>query len=173
MGFLAGVYYAAAAHLSVTVSQGLDYNVTNANNQIIRTVKASPSAKAFFTGAIYPLGLMIVSIAGGEISTPNMGIMVPALIHHDSNFYEYFISVIIAYFANLVGAIFWAYFAVFQTDFFLYEPFNSAIKEIGTKKLERGFGALFLNGIAANWLHNLAFVLAIESKHTFDRILAV
>ena len=68
LGILAGFYIGIGGLLAVTVGGGIpEIKTTN------------PGLQKFIFGAVFPLGLVLVVIAGAELFTGNTAIMIPSV----------------------------------------------------------------------------------------------
>ena len=173
MGFLAGVYISFGSHLAIIVGKGLEYKVLDANKMLIQTVKASKGLSALMFGAVYPLGNILVSLAGAEKVSGNMGIIIPALLRRKITLGSYLKSISFVFLGNFIGCVFYAYFGAFMTDSFKYEPYLTAVRELGIYKTSKTFFKTFLMGVGANWLVNLAFVQCLSAKHVSGKIMGI
>ena len=69
LGFLAGAFIAFGGFLAIVVAKGSP-----------ALAKANPGLAKFVFGGVFPVGLMLVVIAGSELFTGNCGVITPACL---------------------------------------------------------------------------------------------
>jgi formate/nitrite transporter len=82
-------------------------------------------------------------------------------------------SVLLSYVGNFVGALAVAYFLVHLTELTHDDPWHSYIKKVASKKIEQGFGVLFLKGIGCNWMVCVAIMHQLTSYDVIGKIVAM
>ena len=106
----------------------------------------------------------MVILAGGEKVTGNMGLILPAVIFKKATLLGYLKNIALVYVGNFLGACFYGYVCVYQTEVFRKDPYLSHIQAYAAEKTSKKFHVMLIRGIAANWLINLATILATSSK---------
>jgi formate/nitrite transporter len=161
LGILAGVYIAFA-------SEG--------SNMAAFNLLAQPSSFGLgkcLAGAIFPAGLMLVVLAGGELFTGNTMMLLPlaagkikltALIRNWS----------IVYIGNFVGSVFVAILIVYSGQLNSGNNLLGGITiKIAATKCHFTFVEAFFLGILCNWLVCLAVWMATGSKNAVGKIFAI
>ena len=162
LSILAGAYIALGGTLSLVVGFGFP-----------EISAANPGLQKLLSGLVFPIGLMLVVVVGGELFTGNNALLMPGLMRRRFSGLEVLRNWTMVYLGNLVGALAVAYFLVYLPGLTTPEPYNSAICGIATNKV---YGAtplaVFLKGIGANWCVCLAVWLALAGKRLSEKLLA-
>jgi len=162
MGFLAGAFVAFGGFLAIMVGGGLPgIKMTN------------PGFQKFVFGGTFPVGLMLVVIAGSELFTGNTAISVPGVLSRRIKCFAWLRNMFLSYTGNLIGSLFIAYFLAYQTKLLAGDPWLSVTIGISEVKVSQSFWVLFLKGIGCNWLVCLAIWLAVASEDTAGKILGI
>mmetsp|Transcript_2273 Transcript_2273/g.2360 ORF Transcript_2273/g.2360 Transcript_2273/m.2360 type:complete len:311 (-) Transcript_2273:237-1169(-) len=169
LGFMAGVYISMGAFLAIKTSTNWDETIVNPDGTT-STVKASAGLKSLIFAATFPLGLMFVLINGAELFTGNHSALIPALVHKKITLQGLAKSWGICFLTNFLGSLFWAYFFVYLTDAFEDEPFKSRVQGIAEKKVDYGWGQVFLLAIGCNWLVNLAVTMSNQAHDVLAKM---
>lgn len=162
LSFLAGAYIAMGGMLSVLVG----YGFTGA-------VAENPGLQKILMGAFFPVGLIMVVLAGGELFTGNTAYFVPNAMSGRQTWQIVLRNWTLVWIGNFLGALFFAYFLVYLTGSAHYEPWKSGFESIAIAKTSNPFFVTFLKGIGANWMVCLAMWLGISSKDTTGKIIGI
>jgi len=159
LGFMAGAYIAFGSVLAIVVGGG------------VPGIKAdNPGLQKFIFGGVFPVGLLLVVIAGAELFTGNTACCIPAVLSGRTPWASCARNWILSYVGNLLGALFVAYFLTYLTGLVAKEPWLSTTQGIAAAKVSQRFGALFLKGVGCNWLVCLAVWLAVASDNIIGKI---
>ena len=162
LALLAGFYIGIGGLLAITVGGG------------IPEIQASnPGLQKFIFGAVFPLGLILVVVAGAELFTGNTALMVPGIIAKKLTYRDLFTNWVIVYLGNFLGSILLAYFFAYKTAVFSTAPWLDHVINIGTKKVTADTSVIFIKAIACNWLVCLAIWLSIAAKNLSGKILGI
>ncbi|KAB8132664.1 formate/nitrite transporter family protein [Gracilibacillus oryzae] len=160
LGFLAGAYISFGFLLDIRITGNLPEAIWG-------------SMSAFIGGAVFPVGLVFVLIAGGELLTGNMMAVATArfagkikTIHVIKNW-----SIITV--SNFVGSIFVAYFFGHFLGLTETGPYLDATVSIAAHKIEASFLEAFVSGVGANWLVCLAVWLCYSADDVAGKILGI
>ena len=102
LGFLAGAFIAFGGMLAITVGSGSP-----------ALAQANPGLAKFLFAAVFPLGLMLVVIAGSELFTGNVGVITPACLAGAAKWRNLVRNWGVVYLGNFAGALFVALFVAF------------------------------------------------------------
>jgi len=160
LGFLSGIYIAFGTAFALTVSLGVPELKT-----------ANPGLAKLLNGAVFPVALMLIIIAGGELFTGNTMFCIVAFIHKRVTLRGVLYNLSIVYVSNFVGAVAGAYFFGYLTQTFATEPWLTGVKAIAVTKVAPDFGVQFVRAIAANELVNLAIVFTLASEDIVSKFL--
>ncbi len=162
LAFLAGAYIAFGGLLAIIIGGGSP-----------GIAAENPGLTKFFFGAAFPLGLILVVIAGAELFTGNTAYFLPNLLSKKQKPIAMFRNWFWVYSGNFIGAVFVAYFITHLTHIVHKEPFIDAVHNIAIGKTSHSFGETFLKGIGANWLVCLALWLGMAAKDVNSKIIAL
>ncbi len=127
----------------------------------------------FVAGVIFPTGLMLVVLAGGELFTGNTLISM-AVIQRRVSFQAMMINWFFVYVGNLVGSLLIAYMMVRSGLFNSGDSVLGGVTiKIAAYKTNLDFTAAFYLGIMCNWLVCLAVWLAYGAKDMAGKILGI
>ncbi|MBQ9205887.1 MAG: formate/nitrite transporter family protein [Treponema sp.] len=125
------------------------------------------------SGIIFPIGLAMVVIAGGELFTGNCLLFIPVLDHQIS-WTDFAKNLAIVYVGNLVGSLFIAFIANFGHVLSLYN--GELVKTVVTTaavKANIPFLDAFLKGILCNVLVCIAVWASQAAEELSGRIIAL
>ncbi len=161
LGFLAGVYIAFGSQLAVTTAVGAPWPAQ------------LPGIQKLIFGAVFPVGLMLVVIAGAELFTGNCLLPPIACMRGEGKWLGLLRNWVGSYVGNFAGSIFAAYFLAVSTGLLLKSPWKEYITSIAQMKCGLSFGEAFWRGVGCNWLVCLAVWLATASDDIVGKIFAI
>ncbi|MGA2266682.1 MAG: formate/nitrite transporter family protein [Phycisphaerae bacterium] len=162
LGFLAGAYIALGGLLAEVVVGGAP------------SIKADfPGLAKLIFGGVFPVGLMLVVIAGSELFTGNTALMIPSTLLGQTSGLALVRNWLWSFVGNFIGSVFVAYGLVYLTGLLSVEPWLSYAKGIAENKVHQGFLALLMKGVGCNWLVCLAVWLAIAAEDIAGKALAI
>ena len=162
-GFLAGAFLAYATSLVIVVlSQGL------------------PS----IVGAIlFPVGFVMLVLLGTELATGNFALLPAGMMAGEVPLGKMLRNWGWVYFGNLIGSLFYAvlfYLAVTSWGAASSGAIGDLLKAAAQKKTlayaalgANGWAAAFVKGVLCNWMVTVGAVLAMVSRSTVGKILAM
>ena len=162
LSFLAGAYIAFGGLLAVVAKTG---------------IAAPVGLSKFVFGAVFPVGLILVVLAGSELFTGNCMYMVVALLKGDGTVKGLVRNWVVSWIFNFVGALFVAYFMAYLTG--IVAPtgagaaFAKTIVATTTAKMDLTWTQAFLRAIGCNWLVCLAVYLAIAADDVVGKIAGI
>jgi formate/nitrite transporter len=153
LGFLAGMYISVGSHLFL--------------------VAMNAGMGRIWAGAVFGVGLVLVVVAGAELFTGNI-IMVIGTITRQFSLARMLRNWIAVYGGNLAGAYLFALMVwasgIFGTPAQPTDMGTLAVK-VAEAKLSLTFGQAFLRGVLCNMLVILAIIMALMSKDNVSKIL--
>ncbi len=174
LAFLAGAYIAFGALLAEIVAGGLSAGtVTTLPDGTVEKTALPTGLLKFATGAVFPVGLMLVVIAGSELFTGNCMFAPIAWLDKKITLKGFAINWTLVFLGNLVGAVFVAYVLAYWSGLFNSAPFAQWAMSVANGKLALTWDDALLRGIGCNWLVCLAVWLAISSDEIIGKILAI
>lgn len=162
LSFMAGAYIAMGGLLAVLVGYGMPV-----------LADGNPALPKLLMGMTFPVGLMMVVLAGGELFTGNTAYFIPAVATGQTTWQRMLRNWTLVWLGNFVGALFFAYFLVYLTQVVNYAPWIEGFKIIAYAKTHNPFYVTFLKGVGANWLVCLAMWLGMSAKTTSGKILGL
>ncbi|MGZ7115895.1 MAG: formate/nitrite transporter family protein [Methanobacterium sp.] len=175
LSFLAGAYIAFGGLLAEVVTGGLI------------AAGAPVGINKLLFGAVFPVGLILVVIAGSELFTGNVMYMPFGLLTKDCSIFGTIRNWVGSWIFNLVGALFVAYFLAVASGILSVEPWAATAITIAKTKALGGatfiaagkstasltWMQVFWRAIGCNWLVCLAVYLAIASDDVIGKILGI
>ncbi len=162
LSFMAGAYIAFGGVLAILVGCGVP-----------GIAKENPGIAKLLFGATFPVGIMMVVLAGAELFTGNNAYFMPNVLSQKQKWTAPLRNWSLVYLGNFLGSVFVAYFLVHLTEILAHSPWNDALQSIAISKISAPFYVIFLKGIGANWLVCLALWLSLSAQHTGGKILAL
>ena len=127
----------------------------------------------FFSGLVFPIGLMSVLCAGAELFTGNCLLVIP-LCCRKITIGEMLISWLIVYFGNFIGSLFLAILIVYGH---VTNLFDSGLAQVfvntAIAKTTISFGDAFVKGILCNFFVCLSVWLSFGAKDLYSKIAAL
>lgn len=124
-------------------------------------------------GAVFPIGLILVMLAGGELLTGNMMSLSMACYHRKANILQLAKNWTIITICNFAGAIFVAYMFSHVLGMLESGPFLEKMVSTAEHKMEDPFLHAFISGIGCNWLVSLGVWLAYGAKDGAGKVFGV
>ena len=162
LSFLAGAYISMGALLSVLFGYGFP-----------AASQGNPALPKLLMGAAFPVGLMLVVLAGGELFTGNCAYFIPNTMSKRQPWKIAFRNWGLVWSGNFLGALFFGIVLVYIPHLFSYEPWHDGIIKIAELKTSNTFLVTFCKGIGANWLVCLAMWLGMSAKDTMGKIAGI
>jgi len=158
LGFLAGAFIATGFLLDL---------------HVIGTLPASWGSFSNLLGAaVFPVGIILTVLAGGELLTGNMMSLPIAWFARQITLYSVLRNWFWVTLANLLGSLAVAYF--FGHVLGLTEgAFLAKTVATATAKINATFSQAFISGIGCNWLVCLAMWLAYASKDMGGKVIGM
>ena len=160
LSIFAGMFVAFGAHASITVMQ---------------TLKGIDAGLMKFMGAaVFPVGLMLVILAGGELFTSN-NLLTFAMMDKKITWKRVAKNWSMVYVGNCVGAVIFAITLYYSGLYFDEGALNASGKlaqSIAEHKIHYGFGAVLLRGILCNIIVVLSVWVATGAQDVASKIFA-
>ncbi|WP_442601686.1 formate/nitrite transporter family protein [Paenibacillus sp. KN14-4R] len=159
LGFAAGAFISIGFLLAIRVSAGMPPELSGLTT--------------FLSAAVFPVGLILVVIAGGELLTGNMMAVPLAWYARKISGFQVMKNWFWITLSNFLGALFVAYFfghvlGLTETGVFLERTIDLA-----GHKIHDSFFQAFISGIGCNWLVALAVWLAYSSNDVVGKIAGI
>lgn len=162
LSFLAGAYIAMGSLLSILA--GFGFPGLSAGN---------PALTKLLMGATFPIGLILVAIAGAELFTGNTAYFIPNTMSGRQSWGTMLRNWALVWCGNFMGALFFGYFLVHLTHVLSGVHWVEGLKSIAYYKTSNEFYVTFLKGVGANWLVCLAMWLGMSSKTSLSKMIGI
>ncbi|WP_438446221.1 formate/nitrite transporter family protein [Gorillibacterium sp. sgz5001074] len=143
----------------------------------IRVIASAPAAWGSFANfigaAVFPVGLILVLIGGGELLTGNMMAVPLSRFSGKIKTYMCLRNLILITLSNFAGAMFVAYFFGHVVGLTETGAFLAKTVDIAEHKVHDSFLQAFISGIGCNWLVALAVWLSYGAKDITGKIFAI
>ncbi|WHX48813.1 formate/nitrite transporter family protein [Paenibacillus woosongensis] len=159
LGFLGGAFIALGFLLDIRV-------ISNAPQEWGSIVN-------FIGAAVFPIGLILVLLAGGELLTGNMMAVPLARMARRITTLEMLKNIVLITIANFLGAVFVAYFFGHVVGLTASGPYLDKLIAMAGHKLDDSFLQAFVSGIGCNWLVALAVWLSYGADNISGKILGI
>ena len=162
MAILGGTFIALGGLLTVMVAGGMP--------QVAAT---NPGIVKFMAGALFPVGLIIVSITGADLFTSNCAAYTFPLLKKEIPILTIVKILVFSYLFNFVGAQFIAFILSSNVGLFDADPWRSYLHGYSSAKVNRDFMTIFVKGIGANWLVCLGMFMGYTAKDTIGKCVGI
>lgn len=159
---LAGIYIAMGGILSLLVGYGFP-----------QIAAENPGLQKLLSGAMFPLGLILVVFAGAELFTGNNAVLMPGVLGRTIGWKAVLRNWALVYAGNFAGALFFTCFMVYLTGVTAAAPWDEAVRGIAATKTSLPWHVVFLRGIGANWLVCLAVWLGMSARSAAGKLLGL
>lgn len=159
LGFLGGAFIALGFLLDIRVISG--------------TPKEWSSITNFIGASVFPVGLILVLLAGGELLTGNMMAVPLARMAKKISTWETVKNLVLITLSNFVGAVFIAYFFGHIVGLTETGVYLEKVVDMAGHKLDATFLQAFVSGIGCNWLVALAVWLSYGADNMSGKILGI
>jgi len=170
LAFLAGAYIAFGGFLAIRASGAMPAEVWG-------------SLSKFVFGAVFPVGLVLVLIAGADLFTGNCMTLTTAFSCKETNIGGIAKSWALSWIGNLIGSLFVAYFLAYGTGLVLEAtkvgdvvknmPWAVTAVKIANMKTGLDFDVAFWRAVGCNWMVCLAIWVAAASEDVVGKIVAL
>ncbi|WP_019244296.1 MULTISPECIES: formate/nitrite transporter family protein [Bacillus] len=131
------------------------------------------SLSSFLGAAVFPLGLILIVIAGGELITGNIMTVAMAFFSKKVTIKELLNNWFWITLANLIGALFVAYFFGHVVGLTETGPFMDKTIAIAQAKVNDSFFQTIISAIGCNWLVCLAIWIAFAANDVVGKIFGI
>lgn len=159
LGFLGGAYISAGYLLSIRVTASLP--------------EEWGTFGAFLGAAVFPLGLILILIAGGELLTGNMMAVPMACLTGRIRWSRLVHNWFWITLSNFAGALFVAYFFGHLAELTSSGAFLEKVVDTAGHKLEADFWPALISAVGCNWLVGLAVWLSYGAEDIGGKIAAI
>jgi formate transporter len=159
LGFLGGAFIALGFLLDIRVIANLP--------------KEWGTFSSLLGGTVFPVGLMLIIIAGGELLTGNMMALPIAVLARRATLGQLARNWLLVLVSNFIGAIFVAFFFGHVLGLTETGPFLTKTVAIAQAKIDETFLQSVISAVGCNWLVCLGVWLAFGADDIGGKILAI
>jgi len=159
LGFVGGVMIAMGFLADIRVSASIPANLS--------------SVGALVGASVFPIGLIVILLAGGELVTGNMMAVSSAMYDKKVSVWGYIKNLFIITLGNIIGAICVAYFLGHFVGLTHVGIFRDAVVNMATAKVASPFWQRFVSGIGCNWFVGIAVWLSFGAKDAAGKIMGI
>lgn len=159
LGFEAGAFVALGYLLFIRVTATLPENISGLSNLI--------------GASVFPIGLILTLLAGGELLTGNMMALPLARMAKKITTKQILFNWSLVTISNFIGAIFVAYFFGHLVGLTETSPYLEKTIHIAENKIDASFLQAFISGIGCNWLVAAAVWLSNASDEMSGKIVGI
>lgn len=162
LAFLAGSYMAFGVLLAEISNAGMiDYGYPIGLSK-------------FVFGAVYPVGSIIILIAGSELFTGNILYMMMGFLNRKASLKGLVRNWTLSWIFNFTGALFVAYVLAYLSGAVFFDgAVVSEATSMAVTKVNLSWSEAFIRGIGCNWLVCLGNYLAFASEDISGKILGI
>ncbi|EGO2729203.1 formate/nitrite transporter family protein [Enterococcus faecalis] len=131
------------------------------------------SVQALVGAAVFPIGLIVILMAGGELITGNMMAVSTAWFAKKVSFRELIVNWVTITLANIVGALFVAYFFGHYLGLTSSGSYLNQVLSLAEHKVAATWLQAIISGIGCNWFVGLALWLCYGAKDAAGKLLGI
>lgn len=158
LGILAGLYIAFGGHADITIMQTFS--------------KIDPGLAKFLGAAVFPIGLLLVLVAGAELFTGNC-LMTMALTDKKISLKQMLKNWGLVYLGNFIGSIILAAALVYVGAYKTGSPMTETAFSIATGKMTATVTQIIVKGIFCNILVCLAVWMSFGAQDISSKAIAI
>ncbi len=163
LAFLGGTFIAFGGLLATYIAGGMP-SVLDSNPGIVK----------FVAGTLFPVGLIMVSVAGADLFTSDCAIMIQPCLQKQIRTIDLLKVWFWAYIFNFIGTQFIAYFMANEVGIFSAgASCRDYLHHLADKKVHSDFYTVFLKGIGANWLVCLGTWMGYAAKDIIGKTVGI
>lgn len=162
LAFLGGTFIALGGLLTIIVAGGIP-----------EVYASNPGLVKLISGVLFPVGLIMVSVAGADLFTSDCAAMVMPCAERQTKWKMLLKVWIVSYFFNFLGTQFVAYFMTAETGLVANNPWNTYLHTYANAKVNQDFYTVFLKGIGANWLVCLGTWMGFAGKDIISKAIGI
>lgn len=162
MAILGGAFIAFGGLLSLIVAGGMP-GIGAANPGIVK----------FVAGAMFPIGLIMVSVTGADLFTSDCAGLTFPLQRKELMAGRVIALLAISYLFNFIGAQLIAWMLSAHVGILDNDLWRAYLHHLSEAKVNQDFMRVFIKGIGANWLVCLGMFMGYAAKDITGRAIAI
>lgn len=166
MAFLAGAYIGFGSLLAIKVAATIPVEIWGNLTRLI-------------FGAVFPVGLLLVLVAGADLFTGNCMYLPSAIKHRKATWGGLFRSWFVSYGGNFIGSVAVAFFLGYMSGILFTDgtdglkgtlPLAEYAVKLANGKTALAFDVAFIRGIGCNWLVCLAIYVSLTASDGVSKV---
>ncbi len=162
LSILGGVFIALGGLLTIMIAGGMP-GIGTSNPGLIK----------FTAGALFPVGLIMVSITGADLFTSNCAAFTYPLLQRKIKTKLFFKYLLLAYIFNFLGTQIIAFFLSYKVGLLNNEPWLTYLHHYSEVKVNQDFFKVLIKGIGANWLVCLGMFMGYAAKDISGKCIGI
>ncbi len=162
LAFLGGAFIGLGGLLTIIVAGGMP-----------EIMASNPGIVKFVAGALFPVGLIMVSVAGADLFTSDCAGMVLPTLQKEIKIKLLVKVWCLSYLLNFIGTQFVAYFLAHYVGIINSAPYQEYLHSLANAKIHYGFDTVFFKGIGANWLVCLGTWMGFAAKDITGKAIGI
>lgn len=142
-------------------------------SQVAGAVIDSPSLGKFLSALVFPVGLMMVIMAGAELFTGNSLLVIPVLAK-EATVKGMLKNWVVVYIGNLLGSIFVAALLTYSHSYNLFDQaVATSVVNTAASKVALSFSDAFMRGILCNILVCISVWISFSAEDVAGKIIGL
>lgn len=162
IAILGGAFIAFGGLLTVMVAGGMP-----------GVAAANPGLVKFVAGALFPVGLIMVSVGGADLFTSDCTAFTLPLMQRRIRAAVFVKYLILSYLFNFVGAQVVAWMLSSGVGMLSADPWQDYLHGLAGAKVDQPFLKVFVKGIGANWLVCLGMWMGFAAKDIAGKCIGI
>lgn len=162
LAILGGAFIAFGGLLSVMVAGGMP-GIGDANPGLVK----------FVAGALFPVGLIMVSITGADLFTSDCAAFTMSRMSRKVSWMQLIKYLCLSYLFNFIGTQLVAILLTSKVGLLNSEPWSNYLMTYTSGKVYQDFSTVFLKGIGANWLVCLGMFMGYAAKDIWGKCIGI
>ncbi|MEY8443383.1 formate/nitrite transporter family protein [Lactococcus ileimucosae] len=131
------------------------------------------SLACFIGAAVFPIGLIVILMGGGELITSNMTAVTASFFAKKVKFSDLLKNWLVITFFNLLGAFFVAFFFAHVVGLTASGVYREELIVIADSKIDATWIQTLVSGVGCNWFVGLAMWLSYGAKDAAGKLMAI
>lgn len=162
IAILGGAFIAFGGMLSVMVAGGMP-GIGSSNPGLIK----------FVAGALFPVGLIMVSITGADLFTSDCAAFTYQVLQNKIKIKLFCKLLILSYLFNFIGTQLVAFVLTYDVGLLEKEPWRAYLHHYSEAKVNQDFLKVLIKGIGANWLVCLGMFMGYSAKDITGKCIGI
>ncbi|KAK9316419.1 Formate/nitrite transporter-domain-containing protein [Lipomyces starkeyi] len=135
--------------------------------------ESNPAVVQLLLGLVFPVGLVMSTLTGGELSTGNVLFLSIALLQRKIPLWRSVYCFLVSFFANLAGSLFYLVIAHYGHILSADPYLKGTIVFANDKVLVPSASTVFVRAIGCNWLICIGVYTAFLSRTVVSRVISI